>query len=341
MGLLHAQNFEAYALGAAGWTSLKSQEGWTDSPSDVAEVVEGGWRSRRAVYLPAAATIAFSPAGSASTSVMCVQGAFRLDSLDSEASVFATDAMTLYVAADGSLRLSSSAGDHESGADVVAVDTWHYFELRAQMNGAGRVYLRIDGNEIFDASAVNVTALAADFGFELHGGDGGASWSEIIHMDGSGSQCRDLLGLTARIALLRPVATPPGSLWTGVSDGGSTSDPHHSLVDDPIPGANDQSETAVVTSANDEAFLVTFELAPPARSYEAVVVLIEGSRNAPSPGFAAVATIQTFQRAGAYIVPDPDVLTVARLLLELNPSGSKPWTRQDIAALSAGANTAS
>lgn len=340
MALLHAQNFEAYDLGEAGWGALKALEpSWTDGPvGDTASIVEPGWNAQRAVFVEGDEWIRLEENEASETSTLCFQGAFKLEAIDVDAELIVVNGLTLYLAAGGLLRLSSSNGDHAAVTGAVSAGQWHYLEIKAQIGNSNRVLVRIDGAEVFDALGVR-TSFGSTFLVTLSGADSGCTWSECLLMDGSDLRCNDLLGPDTRIALLRPLSVQAGATWTGSEDGSPSSAALATLVDDEIPGGHDGVETAIVTALTDQSALFAFEPPPEARAYEHVQVLVEGIRTDESPGFAARLESSTVVRTGSYKEPTVDEPALAKLSVPLNPRGAVPWTRATLGALRSGVHS--
>lgn len=340
--LLHAQTFEGYASGTAGWTALAAREAgfWEDGGPGIG-IVSPGWHVGRSLAIPVGNFITATLNPSANTRVLCFQGAFNLGGLVADTELFTLPNAQVFIAAGGGLRLHSAAGDVLSPVGLFRANEWHYFEIKAQIGVGSRVLVRIDGADVIDASGITTNGGVGYYA-SFWGAGGGTVWSELVIMDGSGERCNDLLGPQTRLKLLKPINTTPGSLWAGYVNATPTAGELHTFVDDSLPGASDAAATHVETNALAAAALFGFEPPPDARSYEAVTVLIEGTRTtSETPAFAAVLTpeIGTVQRQGALAAPDnPDYL-VARLSLELNPHGSRPWTRQALRDLLAGVNT--
>jgi len=321
-------------MGTAGWIALKTQEGWADALGadvDVCEVVAGGWHAARALRVPAGSIAELGVTFDTSTRILCAQGAFKLDDLAVSGTIFGFRAAILIVSPDGELILDSPEGTHESAPDLIKPGTWHYLEVRASQGTAGRrMRVLVDGIEIFDVGGIQ-TVVTTDYAVLLYSGSAGCTWSEVIVMDGAGDRCNDLLGMDARIALLQPASTAANEGWTA--------DPNvHSYIKDPLPGPSDASSVFSPTAGTH--FFCTFGPPPVARSYEAVVLCVEGLRSeSGSPAFRTRARSSGVTIVGDLVDEDVGDAGFGRLRLELDPHGSKAWTRSTLSALQAGVIT--
>lgn len=338
--LIHANNFETYALGADGWDTVKSQEGWEDDgagPGAVA-IVDGGWNSRRAIFVAAAryarvVTITSTHMQS-STRTLCFQAAFRLVALG-DATLFRLNGitMTLATSVDGTLTLASASGTAVSTAGVVRADTWHYLELRAEVStqADNRVQVLVDGRRVIDASN-QTTGVGVDASPMLHGGTAGCRWSEVIVMDGAGVVANDLLGTSARIANLLPIATVSAVGWTPQIDGAAdlNGPDAHTYIDDPLPGPSDGAGTTI--ESNDFGMQALFRFDPPQHArFISAMAFVESATGTRIPQAA-------MQSGDVERESDVDSAAIirSRLRMDVDPDGGRPWTREALSLLQAG-----
>jgi hypothetical protein len=344
MALFVAQNFESFALGNDGWLACKGLETFTDggtTPESIA-VVADGWHSRRALFIPATTYARREISMGSGSRIMNFQAAFKLEALAAGDDIFRTIFMRIQVAANGALHLQNEIDPphYTSAPNVLRADTWHYLEVRAVM-GSSRLLVRLDGVTLFDLPFFDVADGSTHY-FEIGGASAGCTWSEIICSSGLGQRCNSLLGMDARIVLLRPASMPVAatSSWSAEEDGDASEAPFHETIDDVIPGTHDAAGTVLRTDADEQAFLCRFEAAPHARGYEAVTIFVDGARgDTGDPGFRAIARSGEIEREGSNVEPTPGTYVTARLHLPLDPNGSRPWTRAALSAFLAGALT--
>jgi hypothetical protein len=219
-----------------------------------------------------------------------------------------------------------------TGATPITAGVWHQFEIKIVVdNSAGSIILKVDGNTLINASALDTqyTANAIINGFELWcSGGSGQGYSDIILMDTTGDYCNDLLG--ARMVELKvPTADGHYSQFKPSTSPGS----NYAMVDEVPPDGDTTYNTGDVDDVD------TFTKDPisnPTATVDAVVCSIYAKTN--DGGSASVKGIARSggREVGGTELPVPSSYDHLQSIIYVDPNTAAQFTAAGINAAELG-----
>lgn len=239
----------------------------------------------------------------------------------------------------GTLVVKDGAGTvlFTSGEVFTGLNTFHYIEFKAHINGAsGQLALRVDGVELYDSGPIDIQAGAsvgirsAEFGPGNIGSDS-IYIDDVYFCDNTGATHNDFLG-PVRVTLLAPTSDASVA-WT--PNAGAT---NYTQVDD--TGASIDGDTTYVSTSTVGAkdLYGLGDLAAELANPLAVQVFLEARHDDGSGGAAIAPLLKSgvTEDEGAQVALPSSYRFLSSTLYDVDPDTGVEWTVAGVNGLQAG-----